>query len=206
MTSSKVSADATPTAVGEQGPTRAVRPTSFMARLNGPWHKPALQAFMFIVIAHLAEHIVQAYQVYLLDWPRPQSRGLLGQFFPWLVHAEILHYGYAVIMLAGIWMLLPAFVGRARTWWIVALAIQFWHHIEHALLQGQAIAGQNLFGSPVPLSVVQIWIPRVELHLLYNALVFVPMIVAVYFHMFPTATEAAGMRCRCALNARTVPA
>lgn len=206
MTVSKTSGDATPQAVEER---RGVQPTpqsSFMARLNGPWHRSALNAFMFIVIAHLAEHLVQAYQVYLLGWPRPESRGMLGQFFPWLVHAEILHYGYAVIMLAGIWMLLPAFVGRARTWWIIALVIQFWHHIEHALLQGQAIAGQNLFGSPVPLSIVQLWIPRVELHLLYNTLVFVPMIVAMYFHLFPSATEAGSMRCRCALNARTATA
>lgn len=181
----------------------AVRTTSFIARLNGAWHKVALQAFMFIVVAHLAEHIVQAYQVYALGWPTQQSRGMLGQWFPWLVHAEILHYAYAVIMLAGIWLLLPGFVGRARTWWFVALAIQFWHHIEHALLQGQAIAGHNLFGSSVPVSIVQLWIPRVELHLLYNSLVFVPMLIAVYFHLFPNAIEAAAMPCRCALQPRT---
>jgi len=38
--------------------------------------------------------------------------------------------------------------------------IQFWHHIEHALLQGQVIAGRTLFGSPVPTSIVQLWFPR----------------------------------------------
>jgi len=80
------------------------------------------------------------------------------------------------------------------------LVIQFWHHIEHALLQGQVIAGRNLFGSPVPVSIVQLWIPRVELHLLYNSLVFVPMVVAVYFHLFPTESERGVMRCGCALH------
>src|SRR5213078_2357892 len=95
-------------------------------------------------------HLVQAYQVYVLKWPVHEARGALGQVFPWLVHSEVLHYGYAVIMLAGIWALLPGFVGRSRAWWLAALVIQFWHHIEHALLQGQVIAGRTLFGSPVP--------------------------------------------------------
>src|SRR5207245_4624970 len=53
--------------------------------------------------------------------------------------------------------------GRSRAWWLAALVIQFWHHIEHALLQGQVIAGQTLFGSPVPTSIVQLWFPRLEL-------------------------------------------
>jgi hypothetical protein len=173
---------------------------SLIARLNGPLHQRSLLVFMAIVIAHLAEHIVQAFQVYVLHWPVHQARGVLGQWFPWLVHAEVLHYGYAVIMLVGIWVLLPGFVGRSRTWWLVALGIQFWHHIEHALLQGQAIAGHNLFGSPVPVSIVQLWIPRVELHLLYNTLVFVPMVVAMYHHLLPSGREAQAMRCTCALR------
>lgn len=179
---------------------------SFISRLNGPWHERVLQVFMVVVLAHLAEHAVQAIQVYALDWPVQESRGVLGQWFPWLVHAEILHYGYAVIMLVGIGLLLPGFVGRSRTWWSLALAIQFWHHIEHALLQGQVIAGVNLFGSPIPVSVVQLWIPRVELHLLYNALVFVPMVVAMYYHLVPTDSERGAMRCSCALRPRTAAA
>ncbi|MGH7531363.1 MAG: hypothetical protein ACREMN_13340, partial [Gemmatimonadales bacterium] len=150
--------------------------SSFVATLNGPWHKVALRTFMIIVVAHLAEHLVQAFQVYVLAWPVHSARGVLGQYFPWLVHSEVLHYSYAVVMLAGIWLLLPGFAGRSRTWWLGALVIQFWHHIEHALLQGQAILGHNLFGSPVPVSIAQLWIPRVELHLLYNSLVFVPMV------------------------------
>jgi hypothetical protein len=179
---------------------------SFLARLNGPWHRRSLQIFMAIVIAHLAEHLVQAYQIYALGWPRHAARGLVGQWFPWLVHSEALHYGYAIVMLVGIWVLLPGFVGRSRAWWLAALAIQFWHHIEHALLQGQAIAGANLFGRAVPTSIAQLWIPRVELHLLYNTLVFVPMVAAMYYHLFPRPAEATVMRCHCALHPRAVAA
>src|SRR6266702_2198454 len=75
---------------------------SFFGKLNGPWHKRALQTFMIVVIAHWAEHLVQAYQVYVLKWPVHQARGVLGQAFPWLVHSEVLHYSYALIMLVGV--------------------------------------------------------------------------------------------------------
>ena len=49
---------------------------SFLGKLNGPWHKRALQTFMIIVIAHWAEHLVQAYQVYVLKWPVHEARGV----------------------------------------------------------------------------------------------------------------------------------
>jgi hypothetical protein len=173
---------------------------AFFGKLNGPWHEWALRSFMIIVLAHWAEHLVQAYQVYALAWPPHQARGVLGQAFPWLVHSEVLHYGYALIMLGTIWALLPGYVGRSRTWWLAALVIQFWHHIEHALLQGQALTGHTLFGATAPTSLVQLVIPRLELHLVYNTLVFVPMVVAMYYHLFPSAPEAAGMRCSCALH------
>jgi hypothetical protein len=175
---------------------------SFLQKLNGPWHAWSLRVFAGLVLAHWAEHIAQAYQVYALGWPPHHAGGILGQAFPWLVHSEVLHYGYALIMLAGIWAFLPGFVGRARTWWLAALVIQFWHHIEHALLQGQVIAGHNLFGATVPTSILQLVIPRLELHLFYNTIVFVPMVVGMYYHLFPNAGEAAHMRCACALHVR----
>src|SRR5437879_12090271 len=114
---------------------------SFFGKLNGPWHKRALQTFMIVVIAHWAEHLVQAYQVYVLKWPVHEARGVLGQAFPWLVHSEVLHSGYALIMLVGIWTLLSVFVGRSRTWWLKGLVIQVWPDSDHAVPDGPAIAG-----------------------------------------------------------------
>jgi hypothetical protein len=177
-----------------------INATTFYERINLEWHKPALQFFMFIVLAHWAEHLAQAFQVYVLNWPTPEARGVLGMWFPWLIKSELLHYLYALVMLAGIWTLRKGFQGRAYTWWMVSFGIQFWHHIEHGLLQGQAIAGQNLFGSPVPISIAQLWIPRVELHLFYNTIVFIPMVVGMYYHMFPPQGEATGHGCSCALR------
>jgi hypothetical protein len=100
-------------------------------------------------------------------------------------------------MLIGLWTLRTGFQGRSHLWWMIAFWIQFWHHIEHGLLQAQAIVGQNLFGSPVPVSIAQLWIPRVELHLFYNTIVFVPMVIAMYYHMFPPPDEEAHAGCSC---------
>lgn len=195
--------DVTMSAAHGRGSTE---PATALERLNSTWHERALQLFMVVVLAHWAEHLAQAFQIYVLGWSNPEARGVLGLWYPWLVSSEVLHYAYAVVMLAGLWILRSGFIGTSRTWWLVALGIQFWHHIEHALLQGQAIVGQNLFNSPVPVSIAQLWIPRVELHLLYNSLVFIPMVIAMYHHMFPPKGEAARMRCTCAFHPRTAAA
>ena len=68
-------------------------------KLNTIWHKRALNLFMLVVLAHWAEHLAQAFQIYVLGWPRPSANGVLGLFFPWLVTTEVLHYGYALVML-----------------------------------------------------------------------------------------------------------
>ena len=166
-------------------------------RLNGPWHKVALRLYMAVVLAHWAEHLAQAVQVYVLGWPRAESGGVLGLWLPWVVTSETLHYGYAIVMLVGLWVLRRGFVGQSYTWWMIAFWIQFWHHVEHALLIGQAVVGENLFGSPVPISIVQLWIARVELHLIYNTIVFVPMVIGMYYHIFPPPGEEPH-RCTCA--------
>jgi hypothetical protein len=181
--------------------------TTLLERLNGPGHELGLRVFMAIVLAHWAEHLLQAFQIYALGWPVHEARGVLGYFLPWLVHSEVLHYGYALVMLVGVWMLRPGFTGPDdRRWWTIALGIQFFHHIEHALLQTQAILGQPFFGQPVPTSLVQLWVPRVELHLFYNTLVFVPMVIAMYHHMFPPPSVAASQKCSCAWQGRLAPA
>jgi hypothetical protein len=175
--------------------------TANLSKLNSEWHKPALQLFTIVVLAHWAEHLAQAVQIYILGWSRPEAGGVLGLWFPWLVSSEVLHYGYAIFMLAGLWMLRKGFTGTSLKWWTAALVIQFWHHFEHLLLQAQALFNYNLLGSPIPLSILQMAFPksRVEIHLFYNAIVFAPMIVGMYYHMFPPAEETAPT-CTCALH------
>ncbi len=177
--------------------SRAMAP-SFYEKLNRQWHKPALQVFIVIVLAHWAEHLAQAFQIYMLHWPVPAARGVLGLWFPWLIKSELLHYLYALFMLTGLCVLRKGFRGLSYQWWMLSCGIQFWHHIEHALLQTQAILGHNLFGSPVSVSLVQMWIPRVELHLFYNTIVFIPMVLGLYFHMLPPKGEEPNHGCSCA--------
>src|ERR1700761_6505666 len=126
----------------------------FFEKLNSRWHERALQVFMFIVLAHWGGHLVQAYQIYVMNWPRPKANGILGLWYPWLIKSEVLHYSYALVMLIGIWVLRKGFTGRGRTWWTVALVIQFWHHIEHLLLITQATMHHNFWHKPVPVSVL----------------------------------------------------
>ena len=181
--------------------------SSLHSRLNSEWHKRSLQLFTIVVLAHWAEHLVQTVQIYVLGWPRPQAGGVLGLWFPWLVSSEVLHYGYAIVMLVGLWMLRKGFTGLSRKWWTVALVIQFWHHIEHLLLQTQALLHYNLLGSPVPVSFLQMVFPknRVEIHLFYNTIVFIPMMIGMYYHMFPPSQEEPAT-CTCALHRHPVAA
>src|ERR1700709_853181 len=137
-------------------------------RLNTRWHERALQVFMLVVLGHWSEHLAQAFQIYVLKWPVPQSRGVLGLWYPWLIKSEVLHYSYAVVMLFGIWLLRPGFTGLSRTWW------------------------------DVPRIIEQLWVPRVEIPLIYNTLVFIPMVIAMYYHMFPSQGEAEHTHCTCA--------
>jgi hypothetical protein len=147
--------------------------------------------FMVIVFAHVAEHVAQAIQVFVLGWARPDAGGVLGLLWPWLVKSEWLHYGYAVVMLIGLILLRGGFHGQAHSWWMAALWIQVWHHFEHALLLLQALLSQPFFGRDVPTSIVQLAFQRIELHIFYNAVVIVPMVVAVYLQFLqPPALRA----------------
>jgi len=202
---------------------------SLMDKLNTEWHRPAMYIYTAVVLIHWSEHLIQAIQVYVLGWPLPQARGLLGMPFPWLVKSEALHYFYAIVMLVAFWVLRKGFVGRSYYWWMAAFWIQFWHHIEHALLQYQVISGHNFFGAPAPISMIQMLgflegsaqtgfnglmagppqhsfsalmlaVRRVEVHLFYNSIVTIPMVVAAYMHTFARPGEEAHMGCSCAWN------
>ncbi|HYN97415.1 MAG TPA: hypothetical protein VES42_26545 [Pilimelia sp.] len=166
--------------------------------LNADWHRPALYLFTAVVLAHWVEHLTQAVQLYILNWPLAQARGALGYYYPWLVKSEWLHYGYAVVMLVALVVLRHGFTGRARRWWGAAMWIQAWHHVEHLLLLIQALTGAYLLGAAKPSSIAQLVVPRVELHLFYNTIVFIPMVVAMVLHLRPTPQEQALMHCACA--------
>ncbi|MGH2537491.1 MAG: hypothetical protein ACRDHL_08870 [Candidatus Promineifilaceae bacterium] len=158
------------------------QPASWLDPLSGRWHRRALSIYMLVVFAHWAEHIVQAYQVFVLHWNRPDAGGVLGLWFPFLTQSELLHFGYNLSLLVGLILLRGGFAGRARAFWTAALLIQGWHFFEHFLLQAQWLTGFYLFGAATQTSILQLWLPRLELHFLYSSLVFAPMVLAVWLH------------------------
>lgn len=48
--------------------------TKTLELLNGRWHETAMRVYFFIVISHWAEHLLQAFQIWVLHWPRPQAK------------------------------------------------------------------------------------------------------------------------------------
>ena len=175
----------------------------FINQVNTKWHEIALWIFMVVVIGHWVEHIFQGAQIWLLDMPRAESLGGLGLLFPWLVSSELMHFGFAVTMFAGLMLLRPGFHGRSRGWWNASTIFQGWHLVEHTALFAQVLIGANLFGSPVPSSFLQPFVPRAELHLLYNLIVFVPMVVAMWLHT--RSAEHALNGCSCAAEPVAAP-
>jgi hypothetical protein len=144
------------------------------------------------MLAHWAEHAFQAYQVYVMHMPRACAFGALGMMYPWLVKNESLHFGFAVFTTVGLLMLWNVFVtGKIASdhiyidppsapYWKVATYISIWHLFEHSLLFIQASIHHNFWGRPVPTSVLQLFFPRVELHLFYNSIVTIPIAIAMY--------------------------
>jgi hypothetical protein len=133
-----------------------------------------LRLFNIIILSHLAEHIAQMLQLYLLHMPRTEALGLLGLWRPYLVRSEWLHYGHALFMLLGIYPMM-----RWNRWLYLTFVLAFLHHLEHAQLLLQAIAHSYLFGASKPVTFPELFIPRIELHFLYNIIVAVPMFIGL---------------------------
>ncbi|HUF37044.1 MAG TPA: hypothetical protein VMN57_00850 [Anaerolineales bacterium] len=170
-----------------------------VARLNGSLHEKALWVYVFIVVAHWMEHLIQAYQIFVSGWARSEARGMLGLWMPGLVSSEILHFAYAVFVIGGLILLRPGMRGLARFWWDAALIFQAWHLVEHSLLQWQVMVNDFFFGASIPLSLLQVWVPRVELHLFYNVVVTVPTLIGLYFHRYPPRRER-GIKTDCSCS------
>lgn len=158
----------------------AVTVTASTIGLLGKRRNPLwLAVFMIVVAVHWVEHLVQVAQIHLMGTPVPQALGVLGEVWPDLVSSEWLHFTYNLAVLVGAALLLRLFGGPVRRWWAVGVWAQVWHFFEHGLLFAQVQGGFTLFGAETQSSVVQLLIPRVELHLFYNAIVTLLLGVAL---------------------------
>lgn len=156
--------------------------------LNGRLHRRVLLLYLLVVAGHFSEHLVQAFQVYVLRWHPRLAGGILGLYLPRLAQNEVLHISYNSLQLTGLILLWPGFrsLGAARRWWNVALGVQCWHLFEHILLMAQVMSGSYLFGADHQKSLLEFVFPRVQLHLAYNLLVLIPTLLAVWFYLRET--------------------
>lgn len=157
--------------------------------IHGEWHKPMLTLFMVLVAIHALEHILQVIQVFALGWPRPMSGGLVGVWMPELARAELLHFAYNLFQLVGLAVLRGGFSGNARRWWTIAVLVQMWHFFEHALLQSQWLMKAYLYGASKPMSLLEVLMPRIELHFIYNILVVTPTLIALFYYFRRSANR-----------------
>ena len=139
--------------------------------------------YLLLVLLHFSEHIAQLYQYLILGWSARESGGLLGFYFPGLAEAELLHSAYNSFQLTGLILLLSGFKSypAARMFWLIALTFQTWHWLEHVLLQVQFWTGVYLFNALKQSSLLEFFFPRIELHFVYNLMVFIPTVLAIVF-------------------------
>jgi hypothetical protein len=178
--------------------------------INGPWHGRALLILFAVIFFHMFEHVVQTVQVYVLDVDRADALGLLGIWMAELIRSEAVHFGFSVYTLGSILLTGGPAVGMARSFGLVALAVQSWHLFEHSQLILQRTTDSFFFGASEPTSLAQFLVPRVELHFIYNGAVFSALVIALLLHAYPPRGEASRSRCACAMVAedqtKTVPA
>lgn len=154
----------------------------FLALRNPSWHTLALILYSSVVVGHFSEHLVQVAQVFLLGWARAEAGGILGLYFSDAAENELLHITYNSFQLTGLILLAHGFRHdrTAHTFWVIALVAQSWHWLEHAFLIVQMLTGHYFYGAIKQMSVLEKFVPRIELHFIYNLVVFVPTVIALY--------------------------
>ena len=154
-------------------------------------HLRALLIYTVVVVGHVAEHLAQAYQFYVLRWHPSRAGGILGFYLPELARNEVLHIGFNSLQLTGLIVLAPGFRGRrwAMRFWVAAIVAQSWHFFEHVLLQVQVLSGRYLFGADHQTSLLETVFPRLQLHLAYNIVVLIPTLIAVALYLRSLRSE-----------------
>lgn len=126
----------------------------------------------FIVYFHLFEHLTQMVQLHWLGWSRMDSLGILGLFYPFLVRSEILHYGFSLFMVI---FMIP--LSYKNEYYYTATILALLHHVEHFGLLMQYLFQDYWFNESRPMTFLEQFIPRIELHFIYNLIVLTPIII-----------------------------
>ncbi|WP_324281565.1 hypothetical protein VKI21_06795 [Cyanobacterium aponinum UTEX 3222] len=92
-----------------------------------------------------------------------------------LVKSEWLHFSLALFFL----------VGMAFFWWrstllAFAFVLGLFHYFEHLSLLKQAMTHQYWFGATKPMTYFELFIPRIELHFIYNVVITIIFVAGLY--------------------------
>jgi enediyne biosynthesis protein E4 len=141
-------------------------------------HYAWLALFYVLVVTqlgHVGEHIAQEYQLHILQWPAPMSKGIFGAF-----DIEWVHFVWNLWVIGAVLLLLTEFP-RNRWLWITAV-LAGWHEVEHSYILFVYLT-TGLSGTPGLLSsggALAGGLPliRPDLHFLYNLAETTPLVIA----------------------------
>jgi hypothetical protein len=152
---------------------------------NGPGIAGRFLAFYTAVVViqgvHVAEHIIQLIQVFVLGVPDDQALGLLGYVFAFQGTEEWLHIVFNVLYLTSLvviaWGLLRSPPARSVIPWLAILAFVFfgvwlegWHVVEHVVIISNVVANN---GCPCPgILDARLGVSDTVLHFGYNAIAY----------------------------------
>jgi hypothetical protein len=134
-----------------------------------------------IQIAHDAEHVVQALQVFVLGTPRPAAGGLLGTFFDFpIVHFTYNFVYFGALLFAVAWAYgLGGFqkLDRIGMWLLIITAgVQTYHAAEHVI----QITQEAATGTQRPPGFIGLFQDNIIVHLLLNTIVWVLPAIAMW--------------------------
>lgn len=147
-------------------------------------------AFFYLIfisqLGHFGEHLVQMYQIHVLGLPAKMSHGVIGP-----LDIEWVHVIFNTWVLFGAIVLLTRYPKNKWLW--ITLIAATWHEIEHLYIITYYIQ-TGIPGNPGLLSrggaiLGGFNIARPDMHMFYNILETVPLVVAFFVQIRSTYNE-----------------
>lgn len=157
------------------------------AFLRSPFGKIAV-AFLLFQGMHVVEHLVQVAQLRVLHLPKDQAHGVISTF-----DNEWIHFSWNVVVFA---VLAGMAYFRSHRVLVFAALVSGVHLVEHGILLRQFLStgvqsagvfarGGLLFGEDG-------WLPRPEVHMVYNVIEFFPVLAVILIALFFPRWRAPG--------------
>jgi hypothetical protein len=147
-------------------------------------------AVVVIQTVHLAEHVIQLFQVYALGVPDDDALGLLGYIYQFQGTEEWLHLAFNAVYFASLALIaagllrspalrstVPILVLGAFLFF--GLWLEGWHVIEHLVIISNVVAND---GCPCPGIVdARLGVSDTVLHLVYNTIAYVATVLPLMY-------------------------